>query len=47
MNATPNCYSTEVASPGWPFFHSSEPLADDMLGIAQVSNRLSDSPGRA
>lgn len=40
MNATPNCYSTEVASPGWPFFHSSEPLPDDMLGIAQVSNRL-------
>ena len=40
MNATPNCYSTEVASPGWPFFHSSEPLPDDMLGIAQLSNRL-------
>lgn len=40
MNATPNCYTTEVASPGWPFFHSSRPLADDMLGIAQVSNRL-------
>ncbi|MCP4836525.1 MAG: hypothetical protein GY895_17360 [Phycisphaera sp.] len=40
MNATPNCYSTEVASPGWPFFHSSEPLSDDMLGIAQLSNRL-------
>ena len=40
LNATPNCYSTEVASPGWPFFHSSEPLSDDMLGIAQVSNRL-------
>ena len=40
MNATPDCYSTEVASPGWPFFHSSEPLPDDMLGIAQVSNRL-------
>jgi hypothetical protein len=40
MNATPNCYDTEVASPGWPFFHSSEPLPDDMLGIAQLSNRL-------
>ena len=40
MNATPNCYNTEVASPGWPFFHSSRPLADDMLGIAQLSNRL-------
>ena len=40
MNATPNCYSTEVASPGWPFFRSSEPLPDDMLGIAQLSNRL-------
>ena len=40
MNATPNCYSTEVASPGWPFFRSSDPLPDDMLGIAQLSNRL-------
>jgi hypothetical protein len=40
MNATPNCYNTEVASPGWPFFNSSEPLPDDMLGIAQVSNCL-------
>ena len=40
MNATPNCYDTEVASPGWPFFHSSEPLPDDMLGIAQLSNRM-------
>ncbi|MHC4992089.1 MAG: hypothetical protein ACYTGC_14050 [Planctomycetota bacterium] len=40
MNATPDCYSNEVASPGWPFFRSSEPLPDDRLGIAQVSNRL-------
>lgn len=40
MNGTPNCYSSEVASPGWPFFHSSAPLADNMLGIAQLSNRM-------
>ena len=40
MNATPDCYSNEVASPGWPFFRSSEPLPDDRLGIAQISNRL-------
>jgi hypothetical protein len=40
MNATPDCYTNEVASPGWPFFRSSEPLPDDRLGIAQLSNRL-------
>lgn len=40
MNATPDCYSNEVASPGWPFFRSSEPLPDDRLGIAQISNRI-------
>jgi len=40
MNSTPDCYNTEVASPGWPFFHSSKPLADKKLGLAQLSNRL-------
>lgn len=40
MNGTTDCYNTEVASPGWPFFRSSEPLPDDRLGVAQISNRL-------
>ena len=40
MNSTPNCYTDQVASPGWPFFGSSSPLPDDVLGIAQLSNRL-------
>jgi|TARA_B110000259_G_C13883315_1_gene349872 hypothetical protein len=30
MNATPNYYTNQVASPGWPFFGSSNPLADDI-----------------
>ncbi len=40
MNGTPQCYDYEVASPGWSFFHSSVPLSDDRLGVAQLSNRL-------
>lgn len=40
MNGIPNCYSESVASPGWPFFGSSSPLPDNVLGIAQLSNRL-------
>lgn len=40
MNATPQCYDYEVASPGWAFFHGSKPLPDDRLGVAQLSNRL-------
>lgn len=40
MNGTTDCYTNEVASPGWSFFYSSRPLADDRLGIAQISNRL-------
>ncbi|MGA1400652.1 MAG: hypothetical protein ACO38P_09715, partial [Phycisphaerales bacterium] len=40
MNATADCYSNEIATPGWPFFRSSRPLPDDRLGIAQISNRL-------
>jgi hypothetical protein len=40
MNATPQCYDYEVASPGWSFFYSNEALPDERLGIAQLSNRL-------
>jgi hypothetical protein len=40
MNATPQCYDYEIGSPGWSFFHGSEPLPDNRLGIAQLSNRL-------
>ncbi|MFO0833411.1 MAG: hypothetical protein U0638_00460 [Phycisphaerales bacterium] len=40
MNATPQCYDYEVGSPGWSFFQSNEALADNRLGIAQLSNRL-------
>lgn len=40
MNSTPNCYTSQIASPGWPFFDSSEPLSDTNLGLAQLSNRM-------
>jgi hypothetical protein len=40
MNATSSCYDFEIASPGWPFFHSATPLPDDKMGIAQLSNRI-------
>ena len=40
MNGTTDCYTNEVASPGWSFFRDSRPLPDDRLGIAQISNRL-------
>jgi hypothetical protein len=40
MNGTPQCYDFEIGSPGWSFFQSSQALADDRLGIAQLSNRL-------
>lgn len=40
MNGVPNCYNSEVASPGWPFFYRNAALRDDELGIAQLSNRL-------
>ena len=40
MNATPQCYDYEIASPGWPFFSSAQALPDNRLGIAQLSNRL-------
>lgn len=40
MNAVPNCYNSEIASPGWPFFYRSMALPDEELGIAQLSNRI-------
>ncbi len=40
MNSTPNCYSQEISTPGWQFFWSDTPLPDDVLGIAQISNRI-------
>lgn len=40
MNATPQCYDYEIASPGWSFFYSDEALSENLLGIAQLSNRL-------
>ena len=40
MNATPQCYDYEVASPGWSFFYDDQALDDNLLGIAQLSNRL-------
>ena len=40
MNATPDCYNNQIASPGWNFFGSSSPLPDNLLGIAQLSNRM-------
>lgn len=40
MNATPQCYDYEVASPGWSFFYDDEALQDSLLGVAQLSNRL-------
>lgn len=40
MNATPNCYDQEIATPGFSFFKDSNPLPDNALGIAQLSNRL-------
>ena len=40
MNATPQCYDYEIGSPGWSFFYSNDPLPDNRLGIAQLSNRL-------
>jgi hypothetical protein len=40
MNGTPDCYTHQIASPGWQFFSGSEPLPDNFLGIAQLSNRI-------
>ncbi|MDX1637886.1 MAG: hypothetical protein R3281_07960 [Balneolaceae bacterium] len=40
MNAVPNCYNSEIASPGWPFFYRNEALPAEKLGIAQLSNNI-------
>jgi hypothetical protein len=40
MNGVPDCYNSEIASAGWPFFYRAEALPDDQLGIAQLSNRI-------
>ena len=40
MNGVPDCYNSEIASPGWPFFYRAEALPEDQLGIAQLSNRI-------
>ena len=40
MNGTPSCYNVEIGSPGWSFFYSDTALADDQMGIAQLSNRI-------
>jgi hypothetical protein len=40
MNSTPDCYTNEVATPGWQFFWSNTPLDDTLMGIAQIANRI-------
>ncbi|WP_241684831.1 hypothetical protein [Cyclobacterium xiamenense] len=40
MNGVPDCYNSEIASPGWPFFYRAAALPEDQLGIAQLSNRI-------
>jgi hypothetical protein len=39
INGIPDCYTTRIGSPGWPF---GEPkaLADQAMGLAQLSNRI-------
>ncbi len=39
MNGTPNCYNTEISSPGWGF-GKPDPLKSEEMGIAQLSNHL-------
>lgn len=43
MNGTPNCYNTEISSPGWGF-GKPDPLKSEEMGIAQLSNRLLTPP---
>ena len=40
MNGVPDCYNSEIASPGWPFFYRDQALPDDQMGIAQLSNSI-------
>jgi hypothetical protein len=39
MNGTPDCYNTEISSPGWGFGRP-DPLKAEQMGMAQLSNRL-------
>lgn len=39
MNGTPNCYNSEISSPGWGFGKTSS-LKSDQMGMAQLSNHL-------
>lgn len=39
-NGTTDCYTNEVATPGWSFFYNSDPLSDNALAIAQISNHI-------
>jgi hypothetical protein len=39
INGTPNCYNSEISSPGWGF-GSTNPLKADQMGIAQLSNHI-------
>jgi len=38
-NVSQNCYSTEVATPGWGFF-TSKPLSRSETGMIQISNQI-------
>lgn len=40
QNTIPDCYNTNIATPGWKFFGSNFPLPPDELAIAQLSNRI-------
>jgi len=43
INGTPDCYSTQISSPGWEFGNPT-PLADTKMGLVQLSNRLLLAP---
>ena len=38
-NVVQNCYTTELATPGWQFFRS-EPLKREQTGVIQLSNQI-------
>jgi hypothetical protein len=39
INGVPDCYTTRIGSPGWPFGETNA-LADQAMGLAQLSNRI-------
>lgn len=39
INGTPNCYDSQISSPGWSFTEKT-PLTSNEMGIAQLSNRM-------